>query len=132
MTLLLAQISGGSGVAYSLTGSAGSYAYTGNTASFKVAYALTGEAGSYSYTGQSATLAYHAGSGTIAYTLNGETGAYSLTGQSATFSYLNKGQVVWGGAGTYKGELDYKYDEEDDEEMIIMALAHQLIEMRVI
>jgi hypothetical protein len=41
-------------------------------------------------------------------------------------------QIIWGGAGTYKGELDYKYDEEDDEEMIIMALAHQLIEMRVI
>lgn len=117
---------------YSLTGSAGSYVYTGNEALFKITHGLLGEAGSYSYTGQSATLAYHAGSGTIAYTLNGETGAYSLTGQSATFSYLNKGQVVWGGAGTYKGELDYKYDEEDDEEMIIMALAHQLIEMRVI
>ena len=130
--LLINQNLRASSVAYLLTGSAGSYVYTGNQALFKITHGLLGEAGSYALTGQNATLTYVAGSGTIAYTLNGEAGAYVLNGQDATFAYLNKAQVVWGGAGTYKGELDYKYDEEDDEEMIIMALAHQFIEMRVI
>jgi hypothetical protein len=161
MTLLLAQISGGSGVAYTLSGATGSYTYTGNNATLvpkhnyalsgssgvytytgqnatlipKHNYVLAGQAGNYSYTGQSATLTYTAGAGSIAYSLSGATGSYLLNGQSATLTYTNRAQIIWGGAGTYKGEfgpVDDEYNEEDDEEMIIMALAHQLIEMRVI
>jgi len=100
-----------------------------------VNYALNGNSGAYTYTGQSATLTYTAGAVTVAYSLLGEAGSYLLNGQSATLTYTNRAQIIWGGAGTYKGEfgpVDDEYNEEDDEEMIIMALAHQLIEMRVI
>ena len=71
----------------------------------------------------------------INYSLSCATGSYAVAGKNATLTYVNKNQIIYGGAGTYKGNLKVEIkedDEEDDEEMIIMALAHQLIEMRVI
>lgn len=72
----------------------------------------------------------------VSYALTCATGSYIFVGNNATLTYVNKAPVnLYGGAGTYKGKLKEEpeqYDEEDDEEMIIMALAHQLIEMRVI
>ena len=73
--------------------------------------------------------------GGINYTLTCAAGSYAVTGKNATLTYVNKNQIIYGGAGTYKGNLKEEikeYNEEDDEEMIIMALTHQLIEMRAI
>jgi hypothetical protein len=75
----------------------------------------------------------------VSYALTCATGSYIFVGNDATLTYVNKAPLnLYGGAGTYKGAFNSitkepeQYDEEDDEEMIIMALAHQLIEMRVI
>ena len=47
-------------------------------------------------------------------------------------SEANK-KIIWGGARPWeKKVLSIKDFEEDDEEFIIMALAHQIIRMRVI
>ncbi len=40
-------------------------------------------------------------------------------------------KILYGGARPYNVEIE-EYNEDDDEEFIIMALVHQLIEMRVI
>lgn len=109
MSLLLAD-TGGGGVAYTLSGSAGSYSITGQSAtfhvdrflagangtysitgqsaSFQVARALAGSPGSYTITGQDGTFAYTPGSTSIAYTLAGDSGSYSVTGFSGAFGYI--------------------------------------------
>ena len=127
----------GGGTAYSLTCATGSYAVTGQAATFTYAsnvnYALACAVGNYTVTGQAATFTYTAGQ--INYALTFTAGNYAVTGKNATLTYVNKNQIIYGGAGTYKGNLKEEikeYNEEDDEEMIIMALTHQLIEMRVI
>ena len=92
-----------SAVAYSLSGAAGSYTYTGKAATFNVGHSLSGAAGSYAYTGQTATLAYTPGSGSIAYTLSGAAGSYAYTGKAATLTYT-PGRVDYalsGAAGSY-------------------------------
>lgn len=118
LLLISANLRGGSGTNYTLTGLAGSYALSGGTAVLKVArqvtanagtYSLTGgtaslkvgrkitaTAGSYSLTGGSATLTKTAG--TIAYALSGNAGSYSLTGGNAG---LVVGRSIVGNAGSY-------------------------------
>ncbi len=56
-----------------------------DTTSSPVAYTLSGDAGSYTYTGQDATLTYTPGA--VAYTLAGDAGIYTYTGQDAEFAY---------------------------------------------
>ena len=122
-----------SGINYSLTCAVGTYAVTGKAVTFSLAKKLTVLKGSYAVTGKSATFSYVHGN--VNYTLACAVGSYAVTGKNATLTYVNKNQIIYGGAGTYKGNLKEEikeYNEEDDEEMIIMALTHQLIEMRVI
>ena len=92
--------SASSSVAYSLSGSNGSYTYTGQSAtlSYTAHYKLSGANGSYSYAGQVATLDYTPGSGSVAYALSGDAGVYSYSGQSATFA--------WSGENTKTGGDD--------------------------
>jgi len=85
-------------VAYNLTGDAGAYALTGQTATFKTGRLLSGATGSYALSGQAATLTYIPGIGSVAYSLSGAKGAYALTGQAAGF---NVGRLLSGSAGAY-------------------------------
>jgi hypothetical protein len=71
---------------YALGGANGSYSYSGIAASFKRGYGLSGASGSYSLIGKDATLTYTPGAGAVAYTLAGSNGSYLLSGQSATFT----------------------------------------------
>ena len=77
MTLLLAQISGGSNN-YVLNCSVGSYSLTGQNASIAYGRKLDAINGSYVLTGQDATLV-------VARKLDALSGNYNITGQDATF-----------------------------------------------
>lgn len=120
MSLLLADTGSSTGVAYTLSGSAGSYTITGQSASFNVARALAGAVGSYTITGQSAgfkvtrALAGAAGSYSITgqsasfkvdRALAGSAGSYTITGQSGTFAYTPGGGAIsyslFGDSGSY-------------------------------
>lgn len=67
----------------SIFASSGSYAITGKDAAFSLtrAYSLTGEYGTYAISGQDATFAQ-----TTAYSLSAENGSYSITGQDAVLT----------------------------------------------
>ena len=96
-------------VAYTLSGAAGSYAYTGQTASFTVGRNLSGAAGAYAYTGQAATLTYTSGAGAVAYALSGDAGAYAYTGQNATLTYTSGAPIPFaGGGGGGGGRIGYR------------------------
>ena len=81
----------GGGVAYSLSGAAGSYLITGKTATFNVVRGLSGAVGSYAISGQTATFK-------VARVLSGSAGSYAITGQTATF---NTTKALSGSAGSY-------------------------------
>ena len=151
MTLLLAQISGGSGVAYTLSGATGSYTYTGNNATlvpkhnyalsgatgsyaytgqnatFVVAHRLSGSAGSYTYTGQSATLTYTAGASSTAYSLSGATGAYSYTGNNAVLDYHSNAITEVVSRGGFKAKSNVKKNERPDVEKAINEAIDKVI-----
>jgi len=78
-----------------LIGNAGSYSLAGNTADLKFAALLLAEAGSYSINGNSATLDVVA---TVALQIDADSGIYSLTGGSADLSF---GYNVTANAGSY-------------------------------
>ena len=83
----------GGGTAYSLTCVAGSYAVTGQTATFtytagQANYALTCNVGSYAVTGKNAILTWNHGN--VNYVLTCAVGSYAVTGQAATFTYTAK------------------------------------------
>lgn len=76
---------GGGGVvsgagAYELTGLAGSYAYTGGTATLLVNKVLIGQAGSYAYTGNDAIIIKSK-------VINALSGSYSYNGGQAVLSW---------------------------------------------
>ena len=143
MTLLLAQISGGSGVAYSLTCSTGSYAVTGKVATFALAkkltaatgsYAVTGKVatfalakkltaatGSYNVTGQPATLTYTAGASGIAYNLSCEAGSYSVAGQAAQLIFTPAIMEIISRGG-FKAKTEYKDNRKEVEADIARAI----------
>lgn len=80
-------------VNYSLTCAAGSYVYTGQSASLTFARNLSLATGTYVYTGQAATL-------TMAVNLPLAAGAYSYVGNAATLDYVAvEGESVYPGAG---------------------------------
>lgn len=96
----------GGGTAYSLSCSAGSYAYTGVSAGTKAARKLTSAAGSYAYTGVAAGLVWgkkiSAAAGSYSYTgvaatttaarkLTAAAGSYTYTGVAATLTYVHSG-----------------------------------------
>ena len=92
--LLINQNLRASSVAYSLTCSTGSYAVSGQNATFTLAKKLNVANGSYNVTGQSATLTYTAGASGIAYNLTCAVGSYAVAGQNATLSYVAGGSAV--------------------------------------
>jgi hypothetical protein len=81
----------GGAVNYILSGTAGSYTYAGQSATFKVGRLLSGANGSYTYTGQTATFK-------VGRLLSGTAGAYAYSGQAATFKV---GRLLPGTAGIY-------------------------------
>lgn len=117
-------------VAYTLSCSAGSYTYTGITATFSAARGMSGTAGSYVYTGKDSTLVIArslsaaAGSyvytgkdatlskatGSTAYSLTADNGSYIYTGNAATFLYVP--------IATNKGSFsDYKFTRQERERL---------------
>ena len=82
---------GGGAIAYSLSGTAGTYALSGVAAGLKVGRRLSGSLGAYTLTGNAATLL-------LGRKLPGTLGAYTLTGQAATFK---ANRFLSGSAGTY-------------------------------
>lgn len=89
MSLLLAVTSGGA-VNYTLTCSAGSYTYTGQTATFNRGYSLSCAAGAYVYTGKPATL-------TVSRNLSCAAGAYTYTGQDILLDLIRGIRDISGG-----------------------------------
>jgi hypothetical protein len=83
------------GAAYSLTCSAGSYALTGNNATFTTNKNLNGVAGNYALTGNNATF-------TDDKKLSGATGSYALTGVNASFK-INRNLTADAGAYGFTG-----------------------------
>jgi hypothetical protein len=73
-------VAAGLKVAHTLTCSAGAYAYIGVAAGLKVAHMLTCSAGAYAYTGVAAGLK-------VAHVLTCSAGSYAYTGVAATLNY---------------------------------------------
>lgn len=120
MSLLLAlTASGGGAVNYTLSGAAGSYSYTGKSATFTVGKKLSGAAGSYAYTGQAGILTYTPGSASVSYSLSGAYGVYSVSGQQATLSWSGQKQET-GGAGANRPKRVYI---ERDGKILVFANA---------
>jgi hypothetical protein len=87
---------------YSLTCATGSYAVTGQAATFALAKKLTAATGSYAVAGKNATFV-------LARNLNATAGSYLLAGGSASFVYaknLNAGAGVYNYSGQV-ASLDY-------------------------
>jgi hypothetical protein len=80
-----------SGINYSLSCATGSYAVTGNAASFSyvhgnVNYSLACSAGSYAVTGKAASFSYVHGN--VNYDLSCKTGTYTVTGFDSNIQYF--------------------------------------------
>lgn len=82
--------------AYSLTGEAGSFAFTGQAANLLAGRLVEGGAGAFALTGQAATLTYTPL--TPAFTLTGDAGSFALMGQNAG---LRTARLAGGGAGSF-------------------------------
>ena len=81
---------------YTLTCNAGSYTYTGQSATIDRHRALSASAGSYTYTGQSVDITYTVPA--VNYNITCNAGSYTYTGQSATIS---RNRVLSANAGSY-------------------------------
>ena len=115
---------------YALNADAGTYAITGQSATLAKIYnySLSCANGNYAITGENAVLNFSGQQ--QAYGLACNTGNYGINGQASTLTYLNKSQVIWGGARPWeKIILEAKDFEEDDEEAVIIMLIKELAEL---
>jgi hypothetical protein len=115
---------------YALNADAGTYAVTGQSATLAKIYnySLSCANGNYAITGENAVLNFSGQQ--QAYGLACNTGNYGINGQASTLTYLNKSQVIWGGARPWeKIILEAKDFEEDDEETVIIMLIKELAEL---
>lgn len=79
---------------YTLAADAGSFTYTGQTATLRVARKLVAGAGAFSFTGQTATLR-------VARKIGAAAGAYTLAGADAGLIYSGSGARLTAEAGSY-------------------------------
>ena len=79
---------------YTLTADAGSFTYTGQTATLRVARKLVAGAGAFSFTGQTATLR-------VARKIGAAAGAYTMSGADAGLIYSGSGARLTAEAGSY-------------------------------
>ena len=115
---------------YALNADAGTYAITGQSATLAKIYnySLSCANGNYAITGENAVLNFSGQQQTYGLACN--TGNYGINGQASTLTYLNKSQVIWGGARPWeKIILETKDFEEDDEEAVIIMLIKELAEL---
>ena len=106
---------------YSLTCASGSYAVTGQAATFALAKKLTAATGSYNVTGQPATLTYTAGASGIAYNLSCEAGSYSVAGQAAQLIFTPAIMEIISRGG-FKAKTEYKDNRKEVEADIARAI----------